>query len=48
MSIDAIASLGESVVPKVDNGLKNPQLRGPAVRVLTKTGPEGRRLPCSR
>ena len=39
-AIEAIASLGESVVPKVANALKNPQLRGPAVRVLRKLGPK--------
>lgn len=38
--VDAIASLGESVVPRVSNALKNPQLREPAVRVLTKIGPQ--------
>ena len=39
-AIEAIASLGESVVPKVTNALKNPQLRGPAIQVLTKLGPK--------
>jgi HEAT repeat protein len=38
--IEAIASLGESVVPKVTNALKNPQLRSPAIQVLTKLGPK--------
>lgn len=38
--IDAIAGLGESVVPRVSIGLKNPQLRSSAVRVLTKLGPK--------
>jgi HEAT repeat protein len=38
--VSAIASLGESVVPRVVNGLRNPQLRGPAVRVLTQLGPK--------
>jgi hypothetical protein len=37
---DAIAGLGESVVPKVNNGLKNPQLRTGALRVITKLGPK--------
>ena len=31
-AVDAIASLGEAVVPRVNNGLKNPQLRAAAVR----------------
>jgi len=39
-AIDAIAGLGESVVPRVCNGLKNPQLCSAAVRVLTKLGPK--------
>jgi HEAT repeat protein len=39
-AVDAIAGLGESVVPKVNNGLKNPQLRHAAVRVITKLGPK--------
>ena len=39
-AIEAIASLGESVVPKLNNGLKNPQLRGAAIQVITKLGPK--------
>jgi HEAT repeat protein len=39
-AISAVASLGESVVPRVVNGLKNPQLRGPAVQVLARLGPK--------
>jgi HEAT repeat protein len=39
-AVEAIASLGESVVPKLIKGLKNPQLRTPAVRVITKIGPK--------
>src|SRR5262245_40779630 len=39
-AIEAIAGLGEKVVPRVVIGLKNPQLRGAAVRVLTKIGPK--------
>jgi HEAT repeat protein len=38
--VNAVAGLGESVVPRVIIGLKNPQLRRPAVRVLTKLGPK--------
>lgn len=38
--VEAIAGLGESVVPRVSKALQNPQLRGPAVRVLTKLGPK--------
>jgi HEAT repeat protein len=39
-AVDAIASLGESVVPRVTNGLKNPQLRHAAIQVLRKLGPK--------
>ena len=39
-AVEAIASLGESVVPKLNNGLKNPQLRGGAIHVITKLGPK--------
>jgi HEAT repeat protein len=39
-AVDAIASLGESVVPRVTIGLKNPQLKHAAVRVLRKLGPK--------
>jgi hypothetical protein len=42
-AISAVASLGESVVPRVVNGLKNPQLRGPAVQVLARLGPKAAR-----
>jgi HEAT repeat protein len=38
--ISAVAGLGEAVVPRVANALENPQLRGPAVRVLTQIGPK--------
>ncbi len=38
--VEAIASLGESVVPKVSKALSNPQLRGPAIRVLKELGPK--------
>jgi HEAT repeat protein len=38
--IDAIAGLGESVVPRVSKGLEIPQLKEPAVRVLRKLGPK--------
>ncbi len=38
--VNAIASLGESVVPRLNNGLKNPQLRGAAVRIITQLGPK--------
>lgn len=38
--IDAIAGLGESVVPRVSKALENPQLREPAVRILRKIGPK--------
>src|SRR4029079_7926743 len=38
--IDAAASLGEKVVPRLNNGLKNPQLRKAAVRVINKLGPK--------
>lgn len=39
-AINAIASLGEAVVPRVVNALQNPELRGPAVQVLTRLGPK--------
>ena len=39
-AIEAIASLGESVVPKVSNALTNPKLRNAAIRVLRKLGPK--------
>ncbi len=38
--VEAIVSLGESVVPWVSKVLTNPQLRGPAIRVLKELGPE--------
>jgi HEAT repeat protein len=38
--IDTIAGLGEKVVPRVNNGLKNPELRTAAVRVITRIGPK--------
>jgi hypothetical protein len=38
--INAVASLGEPVVPRIVKALQNPQLRGPAVRVLTQLGPQ--------
>jgi HEAT repeat protein len=38
--INAVASLGESVVPRLVRGLQNPELRGTAVRVLTRLGPK--------
>jgi len=38
--VDAIAGLGESVVPRVSKALENPQLREPAVRILRKLGPK--------
>jgi HEAT repeat protein len=38
--VDAAASLGESVVPRLVRGLQNPQLRGTAVRVLRQLGPK--------
>jgi HEAT repeat protein len=39
-AIEAIASLGESVVPRVTKALQNPQLKRPAVRILKKLGPK--------
>jgi HEAT repeat protein len=39
-AINAIAGLGESVVPRVIKGLQNPQLKRSAVRVLRKLGPK--------
>jgi HEAT repeat protein len=39
-AISAVASLGESVVPRAVNALANPQLRGPAARVLARIGPK--------
>jgi HEAT repeat protein len=39
-AISAIASLGESVVPRVVGALQNPELRGPAVQVLIQLGPK--------
>jgi HEAT repeat protein len=39
-AVDAIASLGDSVVPRVSQALSNPQLRGPAIRVLKELGPK--------
>jgi HEAT repeat protein len=39
-AISAVASLGESVVPRAVNALQNPQLRGPAARVLAQLGPK--------
>ena len=38
--IEAVASLGESVVPRVAAALKNPQLRGAALEVIKKLGPK--------
>ena len=38
--VEAIASLGESVVPRVSKALTNPQLRGPAIRVIKELGPK--------
>ncbi len=38
--VEAIAGLGESVVPRLNNGLKNPQYRAAAVRVIRKLGPK--------
>jgi HEAT repeat protein len=38
--VEAVASLGESVVPRVSKALSNPQLRGPAIRVLKELGPK--------
>ncbi len=38
--VDAVASLGESVVPRTSKALQNPKLRVPAVKVLTKLGPK--------
>lgn len=38
--VEAIASLGESIVPRVCNALHNPQMRRPAIRVLKKLGPK--------
>jgi HEAT repeat protein len=39
--VDAIASLGESVVPRVSKALERPELREAAVHVLRKLGPKG-------
>jgi HEAT repeat protein len=39
-AISAVASLGESVVPRAVNALQNPQLRVPAARVLAQLGPK--------
>jgi HEAT repeat protein len=41
-AVAAVASLGESVVPRVTSALKNPQLRGPAARVLAQLGPKAK------
>lgn len=38
--IEAIASLGESVVPRLNNALKRPLTRKPAVAVAAKLGPK--------
>jgi HEAT repeat protein len=38
--VSAVAGLGEVVVPRVASALENPQLRGPAVQVLTRLGPK--------
>jgi HEAT repeat protein len=38
--INAVAGLGESVVPRVVNALQNPQFKRPAIRVLKKLGPK--------
>ena len=46
-AISAVASLGESVVPRVVNGLKNPQLRGPACRCW-RGSVRRQRVLCSR
>jgi HEAT repeat protein len=37
---DAIASLGETVVPKLSNALKSPELRVAAAGILAKLGPK--------
>lgn len=39
-AVEAVASLGESIVPRVSNALRNPQLQRPAIRVLKKLGPK--------
>jgi HEAT repeat protein len=39
-AISAVASLGESVVPRVSRALQNPQLRVPAAKVLAQIGPK--------
>jgi HEAT repeat protein len=39
-AISAVASLGETVVPRAVGALQNPQLRGPAARVLARLGPK--------
>lgn len=38
--IEAAASIGEKLVPRLNTGLKNPQLREAAVRVIQKLGPK--------
>ncbi len=38
--IEAIASLGESIVPRLNNALKRPLTRKPAVQVAAKLGPK--------
>ncbi len=38
--VDAVVSLGESVVPRTSKALQNPKLRGAAIKVLTKLGPK--------
>ena len=38
--VEAVASLGESVVPRTAKALQNSTLRGPAIKVLTKLGPK--------
>lgn len=38
--IEAIASLGESVVPRLNNALKRPLTRKPAIAVAAKLGPK--------
>jgi HEAT repeat protein len=41
-AVDAVASLGESVVPRATEALKKPEMRDFAVRVLTRLGPKAR------
>jgi HEAT repeat protein len=39
-AIEAIASLGESVVPRAIRALQSPELRDAAIRVITRIGPK--------